>query len=200
MATCGNGPRFDRFRAAMRVPSVTFVGFVALLLAGLAGCGSKPIDGPVAKVSDLVALCSGRHYATAAPYAGAPPHPILVVRPYGAVEDMMESPRLSGLGPAWNPQDAADVQLVACTESDGGGTESGLRCQYPFGKSAVLRTADYAVTVYEARTGAKVGQARIEARETCPLSAPVYRQDPVVYATPSPQQYLEALGSFVNRG
>lgn len=183
----------------MQVRSVTYLGFIALLLAGLAGCGSEPIDGPVTKVSDLVAVCGGRHFAAAAPYAGAPPHPILVVRPHGAVQDMFENPRLSGFGPAWNPQDPAAVQLVACTESDGGGEELGLRCHYPFGTSASLRSADYTVTVYEARTGAEVGQARIEARETCPLSAPVYRQDPVVYATPSPQQYLDALGTFVNR-
>ncbi len=183
----------------MQVRSVIYVSFAMLLLAGLVTCGSKPLDEPVTKVSDLVALCDGRHFTTAAPYAGPPPHPILVVRPHGAVEDMMENPRLNELGPAWNPQDAAAVQLVACTESDGGGEESGLRCQYPFGKSASLRIADYTVTVYEARTGAKVGQAKIKARETCPLSAPVYRQDPVVYATPSAQQYLEALESFVNR-
>lgn len=183
----------------MRVRSETHVGFAALLLAALVSCGSKPIDGPVTKVSDLVALCGGRHSTTAAPYAGASPHPILVVRPQGAVEDMLENPRLSELGPAWNPQDAAVVQLVACTESDGGGEASGLRCQYPFGKSASLRMANYTVTVYEARTGAKVGTVDIEARDTCPLSAPVYRQDPVVYATPSPRQYLDALGSFVNR-
>ncbi|MGH3696812.1 MAG: hypothetical protein ACRDRX_22990 [Pseudonocardiaceae bacterium] len=183
----------------MQVRSVTHVGFAALLFAGLAGCGSKPIDGSVTKVSDLVALCGGRHSTTAAPYAGAPPHPILIVRPQGAVDDMLENPRLSELGPAWNPQDPAAVQLVACTESDGAGINLGLVCQYPFGKSATLRAADYTVTVYEARTSAKVGQTKIEARETCPLSAPVYRQDPVVYATPSPRQYLDALGSFVNR-
>ncbi len=183
----------------MQVRAVTYVGFVAALLVALVGCGSTPIGGPVTKVSDLVALCSGRHHTAAPAYAGAPPHPILIVRPQGAVEDMSENPRLSELGPAWNPQDPAAVQLVACTESDGGGPESGLRCQYPFGQSAALRVADYTVTVHEARTGAEVGQARIEARTTCPLSAPVYRQEPVVYATPSPQQYLDALGSFVNR-
>ena len=187
-------------RSVMRVRTVTCVSFAGLLLAALGGCGTKPIDRPDTKVSDLVAVCSGRAHTTAPPYAGAPPHPILIVRPHGAVEDMLENPRLNELGPAWNPQDPATVQLVACTESDGGGSESGLRCQYPFGQSASLRIADYTVTVYEARTGAKVGQARIEARNTCPLSAPVYRQEPVVYATPSPQQYLDALGSLVNRG
>jgi hypothetical protein len=185
--------------AAMRVSSVPCVGFVALLLAGLVGCGSKPIDGPVTKVSDLVALCDGRHSSTAAPFAGPPPHPILVVRPHGAIEDMLENPRLRELGAAWTPQDPATVQLVACTESDGGGGESGLRCQYPSGNSASLRYADYTVTVYEARTGVEVGKAHIEARDTCPLTAAVYREQPVVYATPSPQQYLDALGSFVNR-
>jgi hypothetical protein len=65
----------------------------ALLLAGLIGCGSKPIDGPVSKVSELVAVCAGRHAPTAAPFAGARPHPILVVPPKGALKQ---------LGPAWN--------------------------------------------------------------------------------------------------
>ena len=57
----------------------------------------------------------------------------------------------------------------------------------------------HTITVYEARTGAELGRAHVEARDTCPLSASVYRQDPVVYATPSPQQYFDALQAFVNR-
>jgi hypothetical protein len=60
----------------------------ALLLAGLIGCGSKPIDGPVSKVSELVAVCAGRHAPTAAPFAGARPHPILVVPPKGALKQL----------------------------------------------------------------------------------------------------------------
>jgi hypothetical protein len=86
----------------MQVRSVVYVG-VAALLAGLAGCASKPIDGPVTKVSDLVALCGGQRYTTAALFGGAPPHPILVVPPQGAVEDMLANPRFRELGAAWNP-------------------------------------------------------------------------------------------------
>ena len=183
----------------MQIRSGYFVCAAALLLAGLVACGGEKIDEPVTKLSDLVALCSGRHSTTAAAYAGAPPHPILVVRPRGAVQDMLENPRLAGFGPAWNPPGPAVVQLVACTESDGGGADSGMLCPYPSGRSPSLRVANYTITVYEARTGTKVGQAHIEARDTCPLSASVYRPEPVVYATPSPQQYLNALEPFVNR-
>ncbi len=183
----------------MQIRSGCYLCSAALLLTGLVGCGGKEIDEPVTKVSDLVALCSGRHSTTAAPYAGVPPHPILVVKPRGAIQDMLENPRLARFGPAWNPQDPAAVQLVACTDSDGGGTDSGLTCPYPSGQSASLRIADYTLTVFEARTGAKVGQTHIEARDTCPLSASVYRPDPVVYATPSPRQYLDVLQPFVNR-
>jgi hypothetical protein len=185
----------------MRIRSGYLICFAALLLAGLVGCGDKEkeIDEQVTKVSDLVGLCSGRHSTTAAAYTGAPPHPILVVRPHGAVQNMLENPRLAGLGPAWNPPGPATVQLVACTESDGGGADTGLLCPYPSGQSASLRMANYTITVYEARTGAKIGQAHIEARDTCPLSASVYRQDPLVYATPSRQQYVNALEPFVNR-
>jgi len=161
-----------------------FVCSAALLLAGLVGCGGKKIDEPVTKLPDLVALCSSHHPTTAAAYAGAPPHPILIVRPHG---------------PAWNPPDPAAVQLVACTESDGGGADTGLLCPYPSGQSASLRVANYTITVYAARTDTEVGQAHIEARDTCPLSASVYRQDPLVYATPSPRQYLDVLAPFVNR-
>ncbi len=183
----------------MQLRSWFFICSAALLLAGLVGCGGKKVDEPVTTVSDLVAVCSSQHPTTAAPYAGVPPHPILVVRPRGAVQDMLENPRLAGFGPAWNPQDPAAVQLVACTESDGGGEDSGLTCHYRSGQSASLRFANYIITVYEARTGAKVSQTRIEARGTCPLSAPVYRQEPLVYAAPSPRQYLEILEPFVNR-
>jgi hypothetical protein len=183
----------------MRIRSWHLICWAVVLLAGLVGCAGKKIDEPVTTVSDLVALCSGRHSTTAAAYAGAPPHPILVVRPHGAVQDMLENPRLAGLGPAWNPPNPAAVQLVACTESDGGGADSGLLCPYPSGRSASLRIADYTITVYEARTAAQVGQAHIEARDTCPSTASVYQEDPVVYATPSPQQYLNALEPFVNR-
>ncbi|HET9117362.1 MAG TPA: hypothetical protein VFN75_04670 [Pseudonocardiaceae bacterium] len=183
----------------MDIRSVTYAGFTALLLAGLIGCGSKPIDGPVSKVSDLVAVCGGRHAPTAAPFAGAPPHPILVVPPQGAIEDILENTRFQQLGPAWNPQDPTAVQLVACTQSDGGGMDSGLLCPYPFGKSASLRYANYTVTVYEARSATTVGKAHIEARDTCPLTAAAHGQQPVVYAVPSAQQYRDALGGFVNR-
>ena len=183
----------------MDIRSVTCVAFTALLLAGLIACGSKPIDGPVSKVSDLVAVCAGRHAPTAAPFAGAPPHPILIVPPQGALKEISENPRFQQLGPAWNPQDPTVVQLVACTDSDGGGIDSGLLCPYPFGKSASLRYANYTVTVYEARSAATVGKAHIEARDTCPLTAAVYGPRPVVYAVPSAQQYRDALGSFVNQ-
>ena len=106
-------------RSAMQIRSGYVLLSTALLLAGLVGCGGKEIDEPVTKVSDLVALCGGRHSTTAAAYTGAPPHPILVVRPQGAVQDMLENPRLAVFGPPWNPQDPTAVQLVACTESDG---------------------------------------------------------------------------------
>jgi hypothetical protein len=178
---------------------MTYLGSAALLFAGLAGCGSKPIDGPVTKVSDLVALCAGRHDPTAAPFTGAPPHPILVVPPQGALKEILDNPRFRELGPAWNPQDPAVVQLVACTESESAGKDSGLLCSYPSGRSASLRYADYTVTVYQARTGAEVGKTHIQARDTCPLTAAIYGKQPVVYAVPSPQQYLDTLGPFVNR-
>lgn len=178
---------------------MTRLACAALLLAGLVGCGSKPIDGPVTKVTELVALCAGRRDPTAAPFAGTPPHPILVVPPQGALKETLDNPRFRQLGPAWNPQNPAIVQLVACTESERGGTDTGLLCPYPFGKSVPLRYADYTVTVYQARTGAVVGKTHIQARDTCPLSAAVYGNQPVVYAVPSPQQYLDALGAFVYR-
>lgn len=183
----------------MQCRSALYLGFAALLFAGLVGCGGKPINGPVAKVSDLVAVCASRHDITAAPYAGAPPHPILVVPAQGALQEVLDNPRFRALGPAWNPPNPAVVQLVACTQSDGGGADSGLICPYPFGKTAALRYADYTVTVYEARTGVQVGKVHLQARDTCPLSAAVYGQQPVVYAVPSPRQYLDSLGSFVNR-
>ncbi|MBA2323591.1 MAG: hypothetical protein H0V92_06110 [Pseudonocardiales bacterium] len=185
-------------RSAMQIRSGYFICSAALLLAGLVGCGGNKIES-VTTLPDLVALCSGHHPTTAAPYAGAPPHPILVVRPHGAVQDMLENPRLARFGPAWNPQEPAVVQLVACTESDGGGADSGLLCTYPSGQSASLRIADYTLTVYEARTSTKVSQTHVEARNTCPLTASVYRPDPLVYAAPSPQQYRDALELFVNR-
>lgn len=76
-----------------------FICSAALSPAGLVGCGGKEIGEPVSKVSDLVALCSGRHStAAAAPYAGASPHPILVIRPRDAIQDMLENPRLAGFG------------------------------------------------------------------------------------------------------
>jgi hypothetical protein len=90
-------------RSAIDIRCVTYASFTALLLAGLIGCGSKPIDGPVSKVSDLVAVCAGRHVPTATPFAGAPPHPILVVPPQGALKEILENPRFQQLGPAWNP-------------------------------------------------------------------------------------------------
>ncbi len=193
----------------MWVRSATWVGVVAMSVGGLAGCGSKPIDGPVTDVSDLAAVCDGSHFARAAPFTGAPPHPVVVIPPdtgnaqtYGGTHPppvLFLDPSLGDVGPAWTTRDPADVQLVACTERDDD-TESGQTCPFDDDPPTPLRFASYTLHVYEASTGVESGTSQIEARnDTCPSSALVDENDPVVFSTPSPQQYLDALRGFVNR-
>lgn len=193
----------------MWVRSVTWLGGVTTLIVGAAGCGSKPIDGPVTNVSDLAAVCDGSHFARAAPFAGAAPHPIVVIPPdegnaktYGGTNSspvLFLDPELGDVGSAWTTRDPAAVQLVACTERDDD-TESGRTCTFDSDPPTPLRLARYTVRVYETRTGAESGTTQIEARnDRCPSSALVDENDPVVFSRPLPQQYLDALESFVNR-
>jgi hypothetical protein len=110
-----------------------------------------------------------------------------------AVRD--DEPRLT----VWTTRDPADVQLVACTERDDD-TESVQTCPFDDDPPTPLRFASYTLHVYEASTGVESGTSQIEARnDTCPSSALVDENDPVVFSTPSPQQYLDALRGFVNR-
>jgi hypothetical protein len=192
----------------MWVRSVTWVGVAALLVGGLTGCGSKPIEVPVTNISDLAAVCDGSHFTRAAPFTGAPPHPIVVIPPdpgnartFTGIRPspvLFLDPSLGDVGDAWTTREPKEIQLVACTERDDD-TDSGRTCPFDDDSPTPLRFASYTIHIYEASTGVESGTIQVEARnDRCPSSALVDENDPVVFSTPTPQQYLDALTGFVN--
>jgi hypothetical protein len=193
----------------MWVRCAIWLGAAVILAFGSVGCGSKPIEGPVTNESDLGAVCGGRYFAGAAPFAGSAPHPVVVFGPDSGNARTYAGPKrlpvffldreLGDVGPAWTTRDPTAIQLVACTERDDD-SDSGQTCAFDGGRPTPLRFASYTVHVYETNTGVEIGTARIEAGEAgCPNSALVDENDPAVFSVPLPQQYLDALARFVNR-
>jgi hypothetical protein len=56
---------------------------------------------------------------------------------------------------------------------------------------------EFTITLYEARTGRRIHQAHISGEVMkCPKMVPVGASR--VFTTPSPQQYIDAIGRFVD--
>jgi hypothetical protein len=152
---------FDVRRGAVRRGVVVGVA-VAVVAAGAIGyVVFKPEP---FKVADYDRMCeSPRSFEEAAAYEGPSPHPVEIVN--GGVSLSSDDPEIR----AWFPVDPAAVQLVSCVNRvDRGGFVK--RCEYTeqyVTNGPIVRTIDlyrgtYTVAVFEARTGKKLGESRVE--------------------------------------
>lgn len=138
------------------------------------------------ELSDFTRMCehdggdSDRAFPRAAAYT--PGHG---TRPWVAVEDAYPEHSARGAG-AEAPEPRPDrVELVACGERSGevDGTEKGCDYTVGLGQEAVFTTtyaqSRYRVSVFEARTGERVGGGTIKGRAVteCPASISAGRED-----------------------
>jgi hypothetical protein len=149
-----------------------------------------------------------KYFPDAAPYAASGKRPVeIFVRSDG--ENQFNSalllPRKGGTIPQhWRlrSEQYKQVQLIACAEQ----TDTGDRlktCHFdePEPVDAELRSADYRVTVYEAKTGKEVGHAEIAGagRADCPpLKYHREGDDIELYSTPTAEQYRAAISRYTD--
>jgi hypothetical protein len=163
--------------------------------------GSRPFDDGCA--------WPRKYYPQTAAYTGQPPHPVQVlIEEHAASGDYYtamlllppdakdQNERLPGY---LNPRDKTKVQLLACLDQTGQGRQV-RTCRFAEPSAEVpVYEASYDVTVYEARTGAKVGTAVIPAAATasCPMLLSYNSDDePKIFTRPSARQVDEALARF----
>jgi hypothetical protein len=187
VATAGYGVWAQRIR-----PHASVAPLSAHALTG--ACGSTRFHG-----------WNREYFPFTAAYDGSAPHPVHVV-----VEIPKESgsPDSSYVSAGWRttPGDfVADVmapervQLVACLAWTRGGARI-AGCDYEDHRAVPVRTADYDLTVYEARTGEEVGTGRIDgaSSDQCPTEWIFQGKDPTIFAAPTTDQLRHALRRFTD--
>ncbi|MER5636811.1 hypothetical protein ABT095_07645 [Kitasatospora sp. NPDC002227] len=168
----GGAPRGKGVTVALRLTALAMVGAV-----GYGGYWvvfePKASDKALSRVSDLEDGCNGnmarKYFTQAAPHTGPGPHPV-------AMFTVTESGSPQA---AYPPADAPDywsgakldphrVQLIACLGSPDEGRFL-ADCKFT-ADSIKLYQGEYEVTVYEARTGQKLGAEHLSgsAKPACP--------------------------------
>lgn len=172
------------------------------------GAGAEAVDEPVRSVTDLERVCfSNKKFPKAPAYDGPGPHPVRVfVKDDGrAVGESVALGRSLPPGPekiqsAWSPRDVAPVQIVGCAKMvEEGDTVKTCSFVRPTFASAEMKEATYEFTVYEVKTRKKVASTRMTGEEqVCPTLYDVGK-DPGIFSRPSPQQFVNALRSHVEK-
>lgn len=173
------------------------------LVAAVAACGRvEASKTPLEDKNDLRAVCEGggfigpkrTAFPDAAAYAGGQP-PLIIVE-HGGIDH-------SSTAAGWNMFHSSDldiepiadpklVQLVACAEH-GDDYEQVGTCSFDEGETAEVLRSSAKVTIFEARTAEKVTEITVDAAEyTCPFLL-YYQGKPMVYTSPTLQEYREAL-------
>ncbi|MEQ7004797.1 hypothetical protein ABN028_01235 [Actinopolymorpha sp. B17G11] len=146
------------------------------------------------------------YFPRAAAYTGEAPHPVqILIEEHAASGDyytgmVLLAPNAAERLPGYlNPRETAEVQLLACLDQTGQGRQV-RTCRFAEPSATVpVYEATYDITVYEARTGAKVGTAVIPAATTasCPMLLSYDSDDePKIFTKPSARQVDDALASF----
>ncbi|GLY77628.1 hypothetical protein [Actinoallomurus iriomotensis] len=203
---------------------------VAGVLAGVVVLGGGAFalfhDDETFTVSRYRAMCDKPHgFKQAAARSATQPHPVFVYGYWNVREDHPEAFGAGALD-VWDPADPAKVQLVACVDTAGRGAFV-KRCDYtaqsgpidgplggpggPTGNYSVdLYKTEFRVTLYAARTGARVATARFsgdrfgadedENGDPCSPATVVHANDPrgsVREGTPYIRQIRDALTPYV---
>ncbi|MYT33206.1 MULTISPECIES: hypothetical protein [unclassified Streptomyces] len=158
----------------------------------------------LSRVSDLETGCGDgmarKYFPQAADHGGAGPHPIAM---FGISES--GSPRLayptSETAEYWsgNGLDPHRVQLIACLDSPDEG-EFLTDCKFTT-DSVKLYRGVYDVSVYEARTGKKVGSEQLlgSGKPNCPGMVYLKRGTDALHTEPEFADYQAVLRKYVDR-
>lgn len=153
--------------------------------------------------------CDGTVFPDAPAYKGAAPHPTVVFTTdynqqlsgkWSTVQAIYDDQ--NPFSDAWTSSNPAVIQAVACITIDGDPRDPVSQCPYgnrsrPEQTMLPLYRGEFTITLYEARTGRRIHQAHISGEVVkCPKMVPVDANH--VFTTPSPQQYLDAIGRFVD--
>jgi hypothetical protein len=168
----------------------------------------KAYDKPVTTSASYAEGCgkfARRFFPDAAPYAAKGKRPVeIFVRSDGESQFHSAFLQTGTVPPHWRlrTDQYRQVQLIACAEQ----TDTGDRvktCQFdePEPITAEMRSADYRVIVYEARTGNEVGRAEIAngGQAVCPpIKYHRDGEDVELYSRPTAEQYRRAIGHFTD--
>jgi hypothetical protein len=153
--------------------------------------------------------CDGTVFPDAPAYKGAAPHPTVVFTTdynqqlsgkWSTVHAIYDE--RNPFSDAWTSSDPAVIQAVACITINGDPRHPVSQCPYsdrsrPGPTTLPMYRGEFTITMYEARTGRRIHQAHISGEVTkCPKMVPVDATH--VFTSPSPQQYLDAIGRFVD--
>ncbi|MFI1092102.1 hypothetical protein [Streptomyces sp. NPDC020917] len=168
---------------------------------------------PVATdASDLQAYCYQHGPATLLTgqpaYRGKGPHPVLLATsnptPLSANQTPLPSPGETPTAPAYDTYhpDPAKAQLVACVVNEGKG-KLVTTCNYSNDYVRYFRQGRYDVTVYEVRTGRRIGTTKVvgDDRYTCSAQQMFFQSEPkskTEWLDPSLPAFRKALSPWVN--
>lgn len=182
---------------------------VVIALAGggvvwLVNALHAPRHQSAASISDLQDLCSGRPIPQAPAYVpGSGPHPIAVFandrdNVSGSGGSQFTFAGRDADGKLFNPSNAGSVQLVACTDRTDDGPKVSA-CNFKE-TSGPMHKSTLEITVYEARTGKQVREPiTVVGEDTkCPFFVTYRGKEPIVFSTPSSQQFVAALTPLVS--
>ncbi|WP_280265976.1 hypothetical protein [Nocardia wallacei] len=141
------------------------------------------------------------YFTRADAYAGSGPHPVAVFRndEMGNVDPVDKSKWDSQRARQWMGVDAERYQLIVCLGSARDGERLG-HCTFQ-SRTIPLHRGIYDATVYEARTGAKVGSAQLRGSsrtDGCPYFV-VLPAGASLHTEPDLAEIQRALGKYVDR-
>ncbi|GAA4705723.1 hypothetical protein [Phytohabitans rumicis] len=207
-------PRSPHVRQAVIVAAAALIPVALMVWLAVRSLGPPESDLP-STVSELSAACEGTVFPDAPAYAGAAPHPTVVFATdynlrlggaWGRPPAILDEKNNALFSNAWRSNDPGEVQAVACIEVDQTQQNTIDTCNYTdprrvgFAQPPVplpMYRGEFTVTLYETRTGRQIHQAHISGEVTeCPEKLPITASS--VYTEPSAQQYVDAIGQYVD--
>ncbi|WP_117212785.1 hypothetical protein [Allorhizocola rhizosphaerae] len=163
----------------------------AVVLRGIGDGRMRASEDALARVEQLAELCasSPRYFPAADAFAGAEPHPVRLFRKSNNDSEFTLEPYTVA------PAAPSATQLVGCVTQTRTGPNLAT-CKYPDRPEIPLHQATYVLSIYETRTGAKLGTQTLTATHgECP---PSYQPPPetkpwMLYAAPADDQYRQAI-------
>lgn len=153
--------------------------------------------------------CEGTVFPDAPAYRGSGPHPTVVFSTdynvqlsgkWSTVQAIYNEK--NAFSEAWKSSDPRAIEAAACIELDGEPQDTIKQCPYndsarPGPTQVPMYRGEFTITLYEVRTGKRLHQAHISGEYTnCPKMVPVGANH--VFSSPSPKQYIDAIGRFVD--